>query len=878
MKKFFTIFLVLTGLTIAQNWEVVNEGNMEYYPNAGVFMDEMTGLYVGSDGVVVKTTDGGESGETVRMPDSSGISWKDVQFANLNVGYACGEEGFIFKTTDGGLNWEMVADTANNKADLLDIAVVDENIVYVAGRDSTMLKTIDGGQTWVRSDFTFEGIDIPDKYKDLDGGLAFLNADTGVVATDYSKLPMTWYTHDGGATWHPVQIDFPQGTTSYRLYDVAAGGNNTIVVVGYHYCIFISTDGGMTYTQSGDYTVSFDRYMVADVVNDNVIVASGSNGHTVKTVDGGVSWDTLAVGSGQTVVFVDFVNPNTGYVFLSSGQWFKTTDGGATFSPILSWPNISLWGLALPTDNKIVLTSWGGGELSISEDGGQTWSYPVNLATGTPNNLYECEFIDANTGIIAGSYGTMRKTTDGGQTFKFVDNPMYQGTNLHINALHYVNENVVLAGGAKGTIIKSEDGGETWVEVEKGGTSTVYDIWPINENQVIASAKSGQIYLSNSTLDTFTMAHDYGSMSMRAVEFRGDIGIVVASSGHIYRTTVADWDTLVEVFTEPDGDDFYDLEFVTDNLVYAVGEHGKIYKSEDAGLNWTAEVSPVDVTLHKVRYRNNKLWAVGQKGYVLKLDLNIEPVKNLYINEFMASNDNTIADETGDYADWIEFYNGSDQPIDMGGMLVTDDLGDPFSKWWQIPDRAPDSTTVQPGGFILFWADKKQDIGIMHLKLKLSSGGEQIGLAQIIGADTVILDSLTFGPQEADTSMGRRTDGADEWVKFYPSTPLDKNENGTIVSIRHNPDVVVHKYALEQNYPNPFNPTTTIKFSLKKAGKVELVVYNAAGQKVATLVNANMKAGLVEVKWDASKMASGLYFYRLKSGNFTAVKKMLLIK
>ncbi len=589
MKKIFTIVLVLAGLLAAQNWQVVLEGGMEYYPNAGVFMDELTGLYVGSDGVVVRTTDGGESGETVRMPDSSGISWKDVQFANLNVGYACAGQGFIFKTTDGGLSWEMVADTLNYKADLLDIAVVNENLVYVAGKDSTLLKTTDGGLTWTRSDFSFDG-------ENLDGGLAFLNADTGVVAIDNSKLPMTWYTHDGGATWNPVQIDFPQGTISYRFYDVAAGGNNTIVVVGYHYCIFISTDGGMTYTQSGDYTSAYQRFVSADVVDDNTIFVSGTKGHLVRTTNGGTSWDTLSVGSGQTTAFIDFVNANTGYVFLYYGQWFKTTDGGATFSPLLDWPNISFWGLALPTDNKIVLTAWGGGELAMSEDGGMNWSYPLNLATGTPENLYECEFIDANTGIIAGGYGTMHKTTDGGHTFKFIDNPIYQGTNLHINSLRYINANVVLAGGSKGTIIKSEDGGETWVEVEKGGSKTVYDLWPINENQVIASASSGQIYLSNSTLDTFTLANDYGSMSMRAVEFRGDVGIVVASSGHLYRTTVADWDTLVEVFTEPDGDDFYDVEFITDSLVYVVGENGKIYKSEDAGQNWMAEVSPVAQT------------------------------------------------------------------------------------------------------------------------------------------------------------------------------------------------------------------------------------------------------------------------------------------
>jgi photosystem II stability/assembly factor-like uncharacterized protein len=88
------------------------------------------------------------------------------------------------------------------------------------------------------------------------------------------------------------------------------------------------------------------------------------------------------------------------------------------------------------------------------------------------------------------------------------------------------------------------------------------------------------------------------------VEFRGDVGIVVASSGHIYTTSptaVANGDSLVEVFVEPDGDDFYDVEFINDFLVYVVGENGKIYKSVDAGENWTQEISPTTETLDKVR-------------------------------------------------------------------------------------------------------------------------------------------------------------------------------------------------------------------------------------------------------------------------------------
>ncbi len=85
-------------------------------------------------------------------------------------------------------------------------------------------------------------------------------------------------------------------------------------------------------------------------------------------------------------------------------------------------------------------------------------------------------------------------------------------------------------------------------------------------------------------------------------------------------------------------------------------------------------------------------------------------------------------------------------------------------------------------------------------------------------------------------------------------------------------------YALAQNYPNPFNPTTTIQFNLKVPGKTSLEVYDILGRKVATLLNQEMKAGAHVVNWNARNYASGVYFYRLQSGNFAQVKKMMLVK
>jgi len=319
------------------------------------------------------------------------------------------------------------------------------------------------------------------------------------------------------------------------------------------------------------------------------------------------------------------------------------------------------------------------------------------------------------------------------------------------------------------------------------------------------------------------------------------------------------------------------VEFITDDLVYVVGEHGIIYKSEDAGLTWAKEDSVTGETLQKVRYRNNRLWAGGKGGTILMLDLTPPtPVTGLVINEFMASNDAAFADENGDFDDWIEIYNMNDHPVDIGGLFVTDDLEDPTA--WQIPDSAPDTTTIPAGGFLVLWADKESEQGVLHLELKLSGGGEQIGLVEDFLGDTLFIDSLTYDEQQADTSFGYVTDGAGEWTLFHPSSPGESNSNGTVVGIVERTDPSITEYHLSQNYPNPFNPTTSINFAVRKSGKTSLTVFSLTGQKIATLVDKELQAGTVTVTWDASNIATGVYFYKLKSGDFVSVKKMLLVK
>ncbi len=86
------------------------------------------------------------------------------------------------------------------------------------------------------------------------------------------------------------------------------------------------------------------------------------------------------------------------------------------------------------------------------------------------------------------------------------------------------------------------------------------------------------------------------------------------------------------------------------------------------------------------------------------------------------------------------------------------------------------------------------------------------------------------------------------------------------------------KFELYQNYPNPFNPTTTIEFDLPEKVHVRLVVYDVLGREIKRLVDEELGAGKYEVKFDASNLSSGIYFYVLDAGKFRGVKKMVLMK
>jgi hypothetical protein len=140
-----------------------------------------------------------------------------------------------------------------------------------------------------------------------------------------------------------------------------------------------------------------------------------------------------------------------------------------------------------------------------------------------------------------------------------------------------------------------------------------------------------------------------------------------------------------------------------------------------------------------------------------------------------------------------------------------------------------------------------------------------------------LVDSLILDGRGVARFM--RFDGNIYLTVFYYEDDLLKifRIKDKVTSTKPEPEIPT-KFALHQNYPNPFNPSTTISYDLPVRSRVKLSIYNILGQEVATLVNDEQEPGRYDVKFDASGLPSGVYFYTLQTPYFTKTNKMVLVK
>ncbi len=247
-----------------------------------------------------------------------------------------------------------------------------------------------------------------------------------------------------------------------------------------------------------------------------------------------------------------------------------------------------------------------------------------------------------------------------------------------------------------------------------------------------------------------------------------------------------------------------------------------------------------------------RMVADARYGYILENVGELVVPQELYINEFMADNETVIADEVGEYDDWLEIYNPGPDPVDMRDYFLTDDLGDPLE--WRFPD-----TTLVAGGYLLVWADEDLSQGPLHADLKLSRDGELIALHKLESGvqgepgpeDVDPVDLIFFGEQMTDVSRGRITDGDYRWGFFSTPTPGKTNGNDQGITDPGFGPAGEGVPAL-QAAPNPFQERVRLRLPEGYAGR-RVDIYDVAGRLCRRLEAATAGATW---QWDG-RLANG---------------------
>lgn len=214
----------------------------------------------------------------------------------------------------------------------------------------------------------------------------------------------------------------------------------------------------------------------------------------------------------------------------------------------------------------------------------------------------------------------------------------------------------------------------------------------------------------------------------------------------------------------------------------------------------------------------------------------------LFINEFMAQNNQTFVDEFAAYSDWIELYNPNNKSVDLKDFFISDDVNNPYK--YKFP-QGFQSTIIPPHAYKIIWADDRTERGPLHTNFRLSASGEHILLS---APDSTLVDEIAFGIQTADISYGREKDGFQTWKFFQiplgPTPGTSNNSVGTDELDLNNSFVI---------FPNPVTQGRSVQFSRT----INIEVFNMFGQRVYI---GNQVSGL-----DTNEFNKGIYLLKTDS-------------
>jgi photosystem II stability/assembly factor-like uncharacterized protein len=716
------------------------------------------------------------------------------------------------------------------------------------------------------------------------------------ISTLYSQSG--WQILNSGTTTYLSAVFFNNESTGY------AGGNS-----GY---LAKTTNGGLNWTVLSSGAPGFIRQI--EFIDNNTGYFCGDNGTLRKTTNGGLNWTTLNSGITVTIYSLSAPSQNVLYACTNDSKVIKSTDGGNTFA-IYNVGTNSLLAMDFSSPDTGYVSGQGGVAYKTN-NGGLNWT-AINLST--VNNSWGIHAVSNNIVFISANYGTIRKSTNGGTT---ITSSYAEGANL--NTIFFATKMIGYAGGTGGVMIKTVNGGLTWDIMTTGTTQSIEDIFFLNAKTGYAVGGSGLIMKTTDGGDNFNLkvispkgGEIWESWTYRKIiwsnavtgnvkiEFSPDNGYnwqVISNSypadSNEYNwqiiPSISSWDCRIKITSL----DNFAIYAISDNKfrIDWYNHIGWLYSPEilyykfNNGVNTTPNyavpgncIGNALITGHTIQnggmfdsalvggggtgsdHNVNTKWAASLPDsgwtigfWVSNISLGTTPTNAVYLfGDVSANNFRCYYGGSGgigstDTAIMLRCTGMSDVriPVVKGLSYYIHIVYEPASSAIKVYKNGYLSLTVPQSGFTV-----------------LGNG------PFLIGAHSTFASSLSQNMKLDEFRIYDRVLGASEiaatwnWTLPYFMTAI-KN-TGTEI-----PD----KFSLEQNYPNPFNQSSIINFQCSIKGYVSIKVFDITGREVKFLVNEILQPGTYSITFDAGKLPSGVYFYRMQAGNFIEVRKMILTK
>ena len=766
------------------------------------------------------------------------------------------------------LNWsELGPGNIPGRTRSIVIHPSNSNIIYSGSVSGGVWKTTNGGSSWFPLKDTMENLAVCSMVMDpANPDIIYAGTGEGFFPADAIRGEGIFKTTNGGTDW--LQLSSTTNFDFSYVNKLVFDNTTNTLWAGTLRGLFKSTNGGDSFSEIiGGGNVFCMDIEIANTSPTTIYATFGliNSSEIWRSTDAGINWSQnfSVVNTGRIEIAVSPSNSSVAYAsFLdldissptyfgvgfmaittnAGGNWNSITVPGPTFAGDNNYARNQAWYdniLAVDPNNPNILYA-GGVDYWKSTDSGTNWTQKTNwyVASGAPpfahadHHAVVFDPSNPNT-IFLGTDGGIFKSTDAADTWTDLNNDLFT-TQFYYGAVDPVSNTYYGGTQDNGTLkstgstnwfsILGGDGGAT--EVDFNNPNTIY-----MEFQLLAFFKSTDGGSSSfKAMDGIPHGPNPNDGTTDRTEFISPFSMdpnnsstLVVGTYRVFRTTngASNWTDISGDLTG-DGIGSTGAKISTviiakgnSDVIYAGCTNGKVQVTANAGALWN-DVSSGLPTLYCTRIATDP----NDPATAFATFSGFSSGEKVYKTTNTGSSWSNISGDLPNLPVNCIIVD----PSNVNKLVVGTDLGV--------------FTTVNGGSS---WFQKNN------------------GMANVSVAD------LDY--RSSDGKVFAATHGRGMF-----SAPLSD-----VTSAEDDLEVPVD-FVLEQNYPNPFNPSTIIKFSLPQTESVSIIIYNTIGEEVSELLNSQLSAGTHTIRFNSGSLASGVYFYSIKAGNYSDVKKMMLIK